>query len=145
MDLRPLLIALALAGPASAFELPMQQAGSGNYYVHATLNREVETDLLLDTGSGYVTLSRATFSQLEHDEDTVFQRRIIGKMANGKSLAVEVYRIRELRLAEDCVLRDIEVALLPNADRDILGLNALRLIQPFTLQLEPPLLRGSAC
>lgn len=140
------LLGLLPAGPGlGAHELPMQQAESGNFYLHATLNDGVETDLLLDTGSGYVTLSRNTFARLKNDAGTVFQRHITGVMANGRALSVPIYRIRELSLAEDCVLKDIEVAVLPNATRDILGLNALRQMQPFTLQLEPPVLSGSHC
>lgn len=140
-----LLGLLPPASPLRAHELPMTQAESGNFYLHAILNEEVETELLLDTGSGYVTLSRRTFAQLKDDSGTVFQRDITGVMANGRALKVPVYRIRELSLSEDCVLRDIEVAIMPNATRDILGLNALRQMQPFTLQMEPPLLSGSHC
>src|SRR5690606_10921861 len=98
---------LPLASPLGAHELPMRQAESGNFYLHAILNEEVETDLLLDTGSGYVTLSRRTFAQVKDDTGTVFQRDITGMMANGRALKVPVYRIRELSLSEDCVLRDI--------------------------------------
>lgn len=143
-----LLISLAFSGAASASDgltLPLHQADSGNYYLPARLNGAVETDLLFDTGSGYVTLGRATFDRLKGDVGTVFARSIHGAMANGKVLEVKVYRIRELSLGEHCVLRDIEVAVLPNATRDILGLNALRRLQPFTLQMEPPLISGAHC
>ncbi|PCH61495.1 MAG: hypothetical protein COC05_00780 [Gammaproteobacteria bacterium] len=151
--LKPLL-SIALLGmllgtqaTAQALELslPMQQASSGNFYIHATLNDRVESDFLLDTGSGYVSLSAKTFNKLKTDSATVFQRNITGIMANGKALSVPVYQIAELRLTPNCVLRDIEVAVFPHADRDILGLNALKRLQPFTMQMDPPMLTGSQC
>ena len=39
----------------------------------------------------------------------------------------------------------IEAVALPNADRDILGLSALRRLQSFSLQFEPAALTFSNC
>lgn len=139
-----MLFAIQASVYAQGVSLPMQQAKSGNFYVHATLSDEVESDFLLDTGSGYVSLSAKTFKRLK-GATKVFQRNITGVMANGKAVSVPVYRITELSLTEGCVLRDIEVAVFPNADRDILGLNALRRLQPFTMQMDPPMLKGAQC
>jgi hypothetical protein len=66
-------------------------------------------------------------------------------MANGKRLNVAVYRVASLKLGENCVLTDVEVAVMPGATRDILGLSALRKVEPFALQLEPPVLYLSSC
>lgn len=135
------------AGMAAAVELtlPMQQASTGNYYIHAILNDHVETELLVDTGSGYVSLTGKTFSRLKQDAHTRFQRHITGVMANGRAVSVPIYRIRELRLTEECTLRDIEVAVLRGASRDILGLNALKQLQPITLRMDPPQLISNSC
>lgn len=129
------------AGTAAA--IPLQAADAGTYYVKASLAGQVETELLVDTGSGYVSLSEATFDRIKHAAGTIFQRQITGVLANGKSVSVPVYRIEQLDLGGTCILKNIEVAVFQNASRDILGLNALKLIQPITLQMEPPVMMAS--
>lgn len=121
----------------------MQLMASGAFYVKASLDSRVNTDMLLDTGSGYVSLSDETFGKIKDEPGTVFQRYITGMMADGKASRVPVYLISELKLSEHCVLRDIEVAVLRNATRDILGLSALRQLQPLTLQLDPPVMTAT--
>ena len=139
------ILGLAWATAASAvdIELPLQQVESGNFYLDATLDNIVQTELLFDTGSGYVSLSKRTFDRIKSDPGTVFSRHISGRMANGRTVSVPVYTIRELSLSAECVLSDLEVVVFPNADRDILGLNALRKLQPFTFQMDPPMLSAS--
>jgi len=128
---------------AKQADIPLEAVQAGTFYVRASLDGLVYTDLLLDTGSGYVSLSKQTFDHIRKDSTTVFQRHITGVMANGSSVSVPVYRIGELRLSPECVLRDIEVAVFGNTKRDILGLNALKQIQPFTLQLDPPVMTAT--
>lgn len=140
--LATLLCSMAVAEPVS---LDMHQAASGNFYVHGSLAGDVDTDLLLDTGSGYVSLSQATFERVSATGNPRFARHIFGRMANGKVEKVALYTVAELRLADNCILRDIEVAVFPKADRDILGLNALSRLQPFTLQLTPAKLTSAHC
>lgn len=130
---------------ADALKLSILQADSGNFYVAASLSEGVQTPMLLDTGSGYVGLSRKTFRTIKDLPGTYFDRTITGIMANGRTQKVPIYRIEALTLSEDCVFRDIEVAVFPNADRDILGLNALKRMQSFTLQMDPPALVASGC
>lgn len=130
---------------AENINLAMHQEESGNFYVHATVDGNVETDLLLDTGSGYVSLSKATFDKVSATASPRFSRHIFGRMANGKIEKVSLYFLDELKLADNCVLREIEVAVFPKADRDILGLNALSRLQPFTMQLTPARLTSNNC
>jgi len=134
-----------VAQDTPAIALDMHQAASGNFYVHATMAGAVETDLLLDTGSGYVSLSKATFDRISATSSPRFSRHIFGTMANGKVQKVPMYYLDELALSPECVLRNIEVAVFPRADRDILGLNALARLQPFTLELAPARLTSSHC
>ena len=130
---------------ADEFNLDLFQLDSGNFYVNATEGVNTETSLLLDTGSSYVSLSKATFERVSKTASPRFSRHIYGRMANGKVEKVEMYVLEELHLADNCVLKDIEVAVFPRADRDILGLNALAKLQPFTMQLFPPRLSSNAC
>jgi predicted aspartyl protease len=136
--------ALQAADPFSD-SVPMQQRASGNYYVEGTLSGGIRTDLLVDTGSGYVSLAPAVFERLRAAPGTVFLRDIVGSMANGRSLKVPVYRIERLALSAHCVLHDVEVTVMPGSTRSILGLSALRRVAPFALDLEPARLMLSGC
>ena len=141
--------ALHLAGTstvaAGEISLDMFQSDSGNFYVHAVLDAAIETDMLLDTGSGYVSLSKETFDRLAKTDAPQFSRHIYGTMANGKVEKVPLYVLDELRLADNCVLKEVEVAVFAKADRNILGLNVLARLQPFTFHLSPAKLTSSGC
>lgn len=140
-----LLPFLAQAELMSNISLPMWQQGSGGYYVRGVFAGGIESELLVDTGSSYVVLSAATFAKLKRNGATAFQRTIRGTTAAGRSMEAKVYSISTLALDESCVLRDVEAVVLRNADRDILGLSALRRLQPFSLNFEPAALTISAC
>jgi len=148
---RTLIMSISLLGAwcsssvvvAQGNDIPMQLMASGAFYVNASLDSLVNTEMLLDTGSGYVSLSDDTFGKIKDAPGTIFQRFITGVMADGKASRVPVYLISELKLTEHCVLHDVEVAVMRNAKRDILGLSALRQLQPLTLQMDPPLLTAN--
>ena len=139
-----LALGLPLVAVAGSLQsIPLDPVQAGTYYLKARLDQAVDTDMLLDTGSGYVSLSQATFARIKDEPGTVFLRHIQGVMADGKRMRVPVYSIAELQLSEHCILRDVEVAVMRGASRDILGLSALRQMQPLTLQLEPPVLTAT--
>lgn len=144
-----LLAMLALPALAAAdrfsYSADMHRVDSGNYYVHGSFGPGAETDLLVDTGSGYVALTRSTFSRIKDLPGVTYLREIAGSMANGKTLNVPVYRVASLKVGASCVLTDVEVAVMPGGTRDILGLSALRKAEPFAMQLEPPVLYLSSC
>lgn len=145
-----LTIVSLMSSPASAeaipeVSLPLQQQGAGGYYVHGLLGGTVEADMLVDTGSSYVVLSGSTFARLKRQGHAVYQRTIRGATATGRVLDARVFLVSELALGEACVLQDVEVVVMPGADRDILGLSALRRLQPFALQFDPATLTVSAC
>ena len=123
----------------------MAEVASGNYYVHGSLSDAVEADFLVDTGSGFVSLTPEVFANLRRLPGTRFVREVRGAMANGGIQRVKIYRIDSLKLTDQCVLRDIEVAVMPGSDRNILGLSALRQVAPFALELSPPRLLLSDC
>ncbi len=136
---------------ANEINLMMTHASSGGLYIHATLSNgievdeNVETEMLLDTGSSYVALSKSTFNKIKENTEIKFSRYIYGAMADGRVEQVSLYLLDELRLADNCVLRKIEAAVLENATTDIIGLNALQLLQPFSLQMTPALLTTQSC
>jgi len=139
---------IAMPSVADGFDLPLQHAESGNLYVDARFGGDFETRMLLDTGSGYVGLTTDTFRRLKRespDSDApVFSRRITGVMANGRSASVSVYRLAELTIG-GCVLEDVEAVVFPRAGENILGLSALRRLQPFTIDMDQGRLSGTTC
>lgn len=122
------------------------QQKSGNYYVTVELEAGVGREFLVDTGSGFVALTRETFESVRKLPGTTHLRDITGALANGKTLRVPVYQIAMLRLGTNCVLEDVEVAVMPGSTRDILGMSALRRLAPFAMDLvSPPTLLFSNC
>ena len=129
------VLCVALAQAASAEEpftrgIALEQKAVGTYYIHASLGDGIETDLLVDTGSTYVALSRETFRKVKRQGGVTHLRDIRGSMASGRTLNVPIYRVPALAVGDGCVLRDVEVAVVPGANRDILGLSALRQMRP---------------
>jgi predicted aspartyl protease len=137
------MLSAASQSHADTDTLPMARSDAGTFYLHGTIDDKVSTDFLLDTGSGYVSLTEKTFRQIKNETTTEFRRHIRAAMANGKIVAVPVYSVKRLALSSNCILEDIEVTVLANASRDILGLNAIFAMQPLTIQLDPPALNAS--
>ncbi len=137
--------ACAFGEEAPGFSVPLQQQPSGAFYVRGTLAASVETALLVDTGSSYVVLSRKTFAKLKGSRAATYLRSIQGATAAGRVVTAKVFELSELALGEDCVLRAVEVVVLPGSDRDILGLSALKRVEPFTFDLGSSALRFAGC
>ncbi len=141
------VLLLASAPPLLAEEsaIVIQAAASGALYVPAVLDDQVEAEMLIDTGSSYVALSADTFDRISEKTQSNFSRYIYAAMANGKVERVSLFILDSLQLSSTCILKNVEVALLPDADKDILGLNALSLLQPFTISLAPATLSTQSC
>ena len=139
------LIPAAVADDGFVYETALLRHDAGTYYVRGRLNDGPETEFLVDTGSSYVALTRKTFRSLKRSTDTVHLRDIEGTMAAGRSMRVAIYRLDALAIGDRCVLRNVEVAVMPGATRNILGLSALRQMQPLSLSLDPPRLRFARC
>lgn len=140
-----LVAPLASAGEPFEHIVPLREHTSGQLYVEGVLSGGVETEFLVDTGSGYVALSKATFDRLRRHAPVEHVRDIYGEMANGKLLKVPVYRIGELSIGAACRLTDVEVVVLPSGARDILGVSALKRLEPFALEFSPPQLWVTDC
>jgi len=141
------LVTLPQAALADRFAhtAPLERKPSGNYYLQIDLAPDFSSEFLVDTGSGYVVLTKAAFAAVKGLPGTEHLRDISGRLANGKTARARVYRVARLQLATDCVVRDVEVAVMPGGTRNILGLSALRHVAPFAMELSPPTLLLSDC
>jgi len=130
---------------SSTQQVSLKTIGTNTYYVDGHIEGSGDSSFLVDTGSGYSTISESTLVQLKQNGNAVYVKKLEGVLANGATMIVPVYRITSVVLADKCVVRDVEVAVFPAGTRQILGLSALSKLMPFTFDLNPPSLTLSNC
>jgi predicted aspartyl protease len=145
-----LLTALAslVALPAYAEldrHVPLQDKGVATFYVQSTIEGFGAVDLMVDTGSGYMTINEQTLAVLEEQGRATYVKQLAGIMADGTRRVVPVYRLSSINIGGECEVRDVEAAVFPGKTRHILGLNVLRQMAPFGISLDPPALMLSNC
>lgn len=142
-----LIVACATA-PASGEPLtavPMYDKGFSTYYVAGRIDGYGAAEFLVDTGAAYVIITEDALKVLKAQGQARYLRELSGVMADGSQVTVPVFLIRGLHIGNDCEIRDVEATAIPQANRLVLGLSALRKASPFTVSLEPPSLALSDC
>jgi|AntAceMinimDraft_1070359.scaffolds.fasta_scaffold115984_1 predicted aspartyl protease len=127
------------------FKIDLAQKPAGSFYVSGVMNGEDAVDLLVDTGADMIILSVASFRSLQKSQGLKPVRRMAARMADGRSKAVEIYRIDSLLLGDNCYVGPVDVAVVPGAANNILGLNVLNQAAPFAIYNSPPTLALSVC
>ena len=142
-----LVLGASAAVQAADFDskIAMFQADSGNFYVKGRFGNEESTDFLVDTGSGLVILSEPAFKRIAVMAGNKPVSRKAARMADGRTKAINVYSVEQLVLGENCRIGPLEVAVIPGATRNILGLSALNKAAPFAIYTSPPTLALSGC
>lgn len=146
--LTPLLAGLgAAAAAADDFKTPieMRVKGGATFYVSGQIAGAGAVELMVDTGSGYMTINEEILEILRAGGQVRFVRTLRGRLANGNELNVPVYLLESVRIGDACELRDVEAAVFPGKTRPILGLNVLQRAAPFIFSFEPPRLVLSNC
>jgi predicted aspartyl protease len=144
-------VSLLALFPAAAFAaasqtvVPMEQRGAATYYVSGELAGLGPTHFMVDTGSGYTVINEKTLSAAEAAGRATYVRKLQGILADGSNVIVPVYRLDEINIGGRCLIRDVEVAVLPRARHPILGLSALQKVAPFVFSVTPPNLQLSHC
>lgn len=143
------LILAAVAGHATetdfSITIPMENKGRATFYIKGEIGGHGDVELLVDTGSGYLTINEAALSDLLRQNRADYVRRLRGVLADGSELVVPVYNIDTVRIGDSCWLNDVEAAVFPGKTRFILGLSALSKAGPFIFNFEPPSLVVSKC
>ena len=142
-----LLLGLALPAQGSDFghAVVMEDSGRHTYYVAVVMGSLPAQQFLVDTGSSHSAIDSETLSKLQHSGHARYVGNLVGTMADGSKRRVPLYRIERLVIGESCVVQDVKAAVLPGADRNILGLSVLRRLAPFSMTTSPPTLRFSGC
>jgi len=127
----------------TGLEVPLRSSPGGTLYINASV-AGIEDEFLLDTGAGMVTLSETLFAQLVQAQHIKHVRQMAARLANNRIKRIDVYRINDFSIGS-CQLGSIDVAVMKGGSRNLLGLSALRLAAPFSIQLSPPTLALSNC
>lgn len=125
--------------------IPMTEKAAATFYVLAHIQGSGDTELMVDTGSGYVTINERTLQTLKRKGGARYVKKLHGVLANGSEMTVPVYAIDAVNIGGNCWLRDVEAAVFSGDARQILGLSALRKAAPFTFSVDPPSLVLSHC
>ena len=125
--------------------VPMHYKGTETYYVYADIDGVVSSEFMVDTGSGFVVLSQESLDRLKKEAKVHYVKQVLGKMADGSQRKVSIWKVGEINLGGVCSIKNVEVAVFPGNQRQIIGLRALKRAAPFTFQFDPPQLKLSAC
>lgn len=145
---------LLLLAPAGALlaqsgefgtSIDMDGKGGATFYVPAQIAGLGGVELMVDTGSGYMTINERMLDDLKRSGQAHFARKLRGRLANGSELEVPVYTIDAVSIGESCWLDQVEAAVFPGDTRPILGMNVLRRAGPFIFSFDPPRLVLSHC
>lgn len=145
------VVAAALLGaisfPAQAGTMvPLKpRSDLDTFYVSIGVAGTQPEDYLVDTGAGYMTITTETLERLQQQGDAVRVGQLDGRMADGTTLRVPVYRLSEITIGQSCRISNVEAAVLPGATRGLFGLSALRKASPFQFSIDPPSLTLSNC
>ena len=132
---------LTTAVVASEQAVPLDQSAGGTLNLEATLESAVTASFLLDTGSGLLTLNKATFEALTKGRKLKQSGKSAARLANGKILTVSQYQLSSIRIGQACELGPVEVAVMPGGN-NILGINTLLKAAPMTITAESVTLSG---
>lgn len=137
----------ATAAPAEEFQIrvPMIEKSAATFYVPTEIAGFGATELMVDTGSGYVIINETTLDVLERNGQARYVKPLRGILADGTEMSVPVYAVEAIAIGGNCWLHDVEAAVFPGNSRQILGLSALRRTAPFVFSVEPPELLLSRC
>lgn len=132
----------------SGLNVPLSSTAGGAYQVTMQIIgvAQSDTEFLLDTGAAMMSINSAFFKVLQAKEAVHKLREVAVRLADGRRRLLSVYEVRGLRIADGCELGSVEAVLVPGEGRNLLGLNALYRLAPFTVNFSPdPILNVSSC
>lgn len=130
---------------AVEISVPIDKSGTGNLYVDAVINSNVRSQFMVDTGAGMITLNRELFKEISRGGSVKKVGKIAARLANGKYQTMSLYKVESFSIGENCDLGEMEVAVMKNSGRNILGLSALIKAAPFSIYTDPMKLILSGC
>ena len=123
----------------------MLEKSAETFYVPGEIPGYGSVELMVDTGSGYMTINEQTLEVLKRESRVRFIKQLEAVLADGSLLIVPVYSIGYMSIGQECWIENVEAAVFPGESRLILGLSALRKTSPFIFSVDPPALLLSRC
>ncbi len=117
--------------------ISIHDKGKETYYVEGFIAGLGTVDFLVDTGSSYMTIDEEALKILKTKNQVRYIKDLVGVMADGSSKVVPLYIIDQVTVGSQCILYNVEAAVLPAKTRYILGLSALKKASPFAIYTEP--------
>jgi clan AA aspartic protease (TIGR02281 family) len=137
---------VAPTAPTAEFTaIEIEKRSAGTFYIAGAIDGFGALDMLVDTGSSYLVITQPMAEALEAKGRASFSRGLEGRMADGSTRVVPLYRLDAVRLGESCWVHDVEAAVFPAGSRTILGMNVLSRLTPFTFSAEPARLGLAHC
>lgn len=135
-----LLPSFSFAAPTTGDDIsvPLNRTAGATYSVDAKVEGyDGEVKMMLDTGAAYSTLSNEVITSLIKNGKAVRTGELTARLANGDYCPLYTYKISSLAIGDDCMLRNVEVAVTSNNSRNLLGLSTLEHTAPFTIAFNP--------
>lgn len=132
------------ADPVAQF-IPMQTFGASTYYINTEIPGAGQHSMLVDTGSAYSVINEETLVYLSSNGQAKFIKQLRGRMADGSERTVPLYRIAAINLGGNCLIKDVDVAILNGNSRQIIGISTLMRAAPFGMSFDPPILSLNQC
>lgn len=125
--------------------IPMQVSAASTYYINTEIPGVGQQSMLVDTGSAYSVFNEQTLEYLSSNGQAQFIKQLRGRMADGSERIVPLYRIAAINLGGNCLIRDVDVAIINGNSRQIIGISTLMRAAPFGMSFDPPILSLNQC
>ncbi|MCK9606776.1 MAG: retroviral-like aspartic protease family protein [Methylomonas sp.] len=123
----------------------MRVSEAGTYYIPVQINGMEQMDFLVDTGSSHTIINEKTLAILKANGQAKYATQIKGVTADGSVKIVSLYTIQSIDIGRNCVLKNVDVAVFPGENRQILGISALSKVSSVVFSMSPPSLQLSNC
>jgi predicted aspartyl protease len=125
--------------------IPMQASVASTYYINTEILGAGQHSMLVDTGSAYSVINEETLAYLSSNGQAKFIKQLRGRMADGSERIVPLYRIAAMNLVGNCLIKDVDVAIMNGNSRQIIGISTLMRAAPFGMSFDPPVLSLNQC
>jgi predicted aspartyl protease len=125
--------------------IPMQASDASTYYINTEIPGSGQHSMLVDTGSAYSVINEETLEYLSSNGQAKFIKQLRGRMADGSERIVPLYRIAAMNLGGNCLIKDVDVAIMNGNSRQIIGISTLMRAAPFGMSFDPPVLSLNQC
>ncbi len=139
------IFATPLCAEQRVEKIPMHSHGAQTFYIDSEIVGAGNFSMLVDTGSGYSVINEETLQQLLVGGQAEYISKLRGQMADGSERIIPLYKIAAITLGKNCIIYDVEAAVLPTNSRQIIGISTLMQAAPFSMSFQPPMLTLGQC